>query len=148
MHKNTLTPCFATSIPQERQPGIEKYALATQKGVMRDILCCMTNLKLICKSQLVQTMLKVKHHIISDERQKYKCCCETGETDADYSTDIEAADCPHQSHCIRSDETQIWPSSDAVKQAWTDVDQSTVTTGARCPRRFNGELNDVLLLST
>ena len=32
MHKNTLTPCFATSIPQERQPGIEKYALATQKG--------------------------------------------------------------------------------------------------------------------
>jgi len=61
---------------------------------------------------------------------------------------IMAAACLYKFHCISSDETQIWPSSDAVKQAWTDVDQSTVTTGARCPRRFNGELNDVLPLST
>ena len=65
----------------------------------------------------------------------------------DQATVIMAEQCPHKSHCISSDETNIRPSSAAVRQAWTEADQSTVTTGARCPRRFNAGLNDAPLLS-
>jgi len=49
---------------------------------------------------------------------------------------------------MSSDDTQIRPSSAAVRQAWTGVDQSTVTTGDRCPRRFNTGLSDVSAVST